>query len=293
MYRFESEYQKQLFGAKGLKKNYTPQLDHLIIGSDEVFNCLQDNPRVGYSKELFGANSHAKSVVSYAASFGNTTLEKIQQYGKETEIASWLSAFDNISVRDRNSFEVVKKLTGREAEIHLDPVLMYDFTAEMSSVNSFMMPNEKYMIVYTYANRLTEDEIKFIKEYAKAQKLKIVGINAYYDFFDEWVHDHPLNVLHWFNHAECIVTDTFHGTIFSVINHKRFATIIRQSKNGSYGNHEKLYDLLERISLTERIVNKPEQIGKLLETDIDFCVTDAIIRKEREHTYDYLKMVLR
>ncbi|MFP3823711.1 polysaccharide pyruvyl transferase family protein, partial [Streptococcus sp. TATVAM-FAB21] len=59
------------------KMNYNPELDCMVIGSDEVFNCIQKNTNVGYSLELFGKDNNAKKLITYAASFGNTTLEKL------------------------------------------------------------------------------------------------------------------------------------------------------------------------------------------------------------------------
>lgn len=80
---------KQSFGKKytsmlGVTEemNYNPELDCLVIGSDEVFNCIQKNSNVGYSPELFGKDNRAKKLITYAASFGNTTLEKLDRYGK-------------------------------------------------------------------------------------------------------------------------------------------------------------------------------------------------------------------
>lgn len=111
---------KKNFGVKyhsylgiGSQYNYNPELDILVIGSDEVFNCVQDNPNVGYTAELFGVGSQAETVISYAASFGNTTMERLKQYGAEKEVAGWLNSFNTISVRDNNSYEIVKELTGK------------------------------------------------------------------------------------------------------------------------------------------------------------------------------------
>ncbi len=292
IYDFKRVYQPVLLGKGCRRKNYTPKLDNLIIGSDEVFNCLQSNPKVGYSSELFGKGSRAKNTISYAASFGNTTLEKIKFYQKDSEIAEWLNGFDEISVRDENSYQIVKALTGRSANLNLDPVLIYDFASEMQSCQDFDGIKEKYLLVYTYENRLKENEKENIKEYARARGLKIVGINGYYDFLDVMVSDSPLNILQWFKNSECVVTDTFHGTIFSVINHKKFATIIRKSQNGSYGNQEKLHDLLTRLSLTDRSMEAPNQIGDLLDGNVDYALTDEIILKEREKTYQYLNSAL-
>ena len=75
---------KQSFGKKYMpllgvteNMNYNPNLDCLVIGSDEVFNCIQKNTNVGNSLELFGKDNNAKRLISYAGSFGNTTIHII------------------------------------------------------------------------------------------------------------------------------------------------------------------------------------------------------------------------
>ena len=55
-------------------------VDVLVVGSDEVFNCLQTNPAVGYSKQLFGNYHQANKIVSYAASAGFTTVDGLKKY---------------------------------------------------------------------------------------------------------------------------------------------------------------------------------------------------------------------
>ena len=109
---FKSNYEKVHFPYLGItsEMNYSPELDLLVIGSDEVFNCVQNNTNVGFSKELFGQERKSKKLISYAASFGNTTIEKLQEYNIAKNIASWLNEFDSISVRDSNSGSIVTSL---------------------------------------------------------------------------------------------------------------------------------------------------------------------------------------
>lgn len=104
-------YLSQYLGITDEKKYRTP-VDALVIGSDEVFNCTQLNPEVGYSPEIFGVHHRAKKLLSYAASFGNTTYQKLVGFGKEAEMRQFLLAFDSISVRDQNSCAIVDKLVG-------------------------------------------------------------------------------------------------------------------------------------------------------------------------------------
>ena len=196
--------------------NYNPALDCLVIGSDEVFNCIQKNSNVGYSLELFGKDNCAKKLITYAASFGNTTLEKLQKYGKVNEIGILLRKFDAISVRDINSGTIIEELTGRIPAYNLDPVLTYDYMKCCDKIPQIKI-EEKYLILYAYAGRISNDEAKWIAEYAKKKKLKIYAIGGIQKCADQFVDCSPFEVLAYFRNAEEVITDTFHGSIFSII----------------------------------------------------------------------------
>lgn len=261
------------------KLNYRPEVDTLIIGSDEVFNCTQGYP-VGYSKELFGKNYENKNVISYAASFGYTKETDLENYGIKDEVAAMLSKFSAMSVRDYNSYSLIKELTGKEALIHLDPVLIYDFKQEMNrKVNCC----EDYIIVYAYTNRLSIEEEEYIKKFAIKHKKKIYSIGNYSEIADKNIICNPLEVFSYFKGADYIITDTFHGTIFSIKTNSRFCTIIRES------NANKLVALLRKLGREDRIVNLLNDIDLLYKKEIDYSVTNDIIMKERERTIQYLR----
>lgn len=87
-----------------------------IVGAGEYrnnFNCVQSNPDVGCSMELFGKDSRAKKIISYAASFGNTGIKELKRFDVQDEIAELLKKFTAISVRDKNSEVIVKELVGK------------------------------------------------------------------------------------------------------------------------------------------------------------------------------------
>lgn len=283
--QFAGKYHK-LLGLNSTP-NYTPKLDVLIIGSDEVFNCVQENPNVGYSLELFGANNKAKKLITYAASFGNTTFEKLERYGKSAEIGQKLSRFDRLSVRDNNSSSIVKRLIDREAEIHLDPVLIYDFISECKKLPR-IEPKEKYLILYAYPGRITEKESDWISSYAKKKGLKVYAIGGIQKCADQFLACSPFEVLSYFQKAEEVITDTFHGSIFSIITQRSFVVLVRKSIDDSYGNEEKLTDLLIRLKLAERIAYSEEAISSVLETKIDYVTVNQILKAEREKARAYL-----
>ena len=114
--KYKKNYARKNYPVLGLKEtyNYAPKLDLLVIGSDEVFNCIQDNSNVGFAPELFGAGHQANRLISYAASFGNTTLESLKKYQVADQVAQWLRAFDALSVRDENSRKIVQELIGKD-----------------------------------------------------------------------------------------------------------------------------------------------------------------------------------
>lgn len=287
----KKNFGKKYYPILGLieKPNYNPKLDTLIIGSDEVFNCIQENPNVGYSLELFGKDNNAKRLITYAASFGNTTNEKLKKYGKEKEISNLLNKFDAISVRDSNSGRIIEELTSKNVRYNLDPVLMYNYMNECELIPDIDI-NEKYMIVYAYAGRISDEESNYIIEYAKKNQLKVYAIGGAQKCADKFIDCSPFEVLAYFKNSELIVTDTFHGSIFSIITHSKFVTLVRKSIGNGYGNEEKITDLLKRLELKDRITYElKKNMEKIISNKIDYERTDRIIENERIEAENYLK----
>lgn len=154
--RYKQSFAQKYMPLLGItdEMNYNPTVDCLVIGSDEVFNCIQKNSNVGYSLELFGKNNHAKKLITYAASFGNTTLEKLEKHKKANEVGALLKKFDALSVRDANSGTIVERLTGKDPVYNLDPVLTYDYMNCCDKIPR-VQTNEKYLILYAYAGRIS------------------------------------------------------------------------------------------------------------------------------------------
>ena len=287
--RYKQSFAQKYMPLLGItdEMNYNPTVDCLVIGSDEVFNCIQKNSNVGYSPELFGKNNHAKKLITYAASFGNTTLIKLEKYKKANEVGALLKKFDAISVRDTNSGTIVEQLTGKEPVYNLDPVLTYDYMNCCDKIPQ-VQTNEKYLILYAYAGRISNDEADWIAAYAKKKNLKVYAIGGIQKCADRFEVCSPFEVLAYFRNAEEVITDTFHGSIFSAITHRPFTTLIRKSVGNSYGNEEKLSDLLNRLGLTERMTTKVEETEHINQQPIDYEKVDDVLQKQREIAKAYL-----
>lgn len=258
--------------------NYKSDYDSIIIGSDEVFNCVQKSPW-GFTSQLFGDIDNT-NVNTYAACFGYTTYEAILESGKSNKIINALSNIKNISVRDQNSANIIKLLIEEEPQIHLDPVIVGDLPIDIPEIK-----DEKYILVYSYDFRLSDKEvIKQTREYAKKHGYKIISAGFYQDWVDKNVLPTPKELLSYFRNAEFVVTDTFHGTIFSSRMHKQFITVIRDT------NKQKLKDLLERINMEERSYSKGEMLQTKIEQEIDYSEYEKLRIKERNRTDSFLNM---
>ena len=93
----------------------------------------------------------------------------------------------------------------------------------------------------------------------------------------------PFEVLAYIKHADYVITDTFHGTIFSIKMKSKFCTIIRES------NKNKLLTLLKKLRLEHRSIKNNEDIQKLYDKEIDYSEVENIINFEIDKSIKYLK----
>lgn len=269
------------------RMEYHKKVDLLIIGSDEVFNCLQSNRNVGFSMELFGKGCRAKKLISYAASFGDTTLKRLKEYGVDGQVSKYLKKFDSISVRDANSLGIVKKLTGVEPCMNFDPVLI----GNVENMQWKDIEENDFLIVYGYHYRFTEEEGKSIVGFARQKGLKVIGLLGEQLFCDENIVCHPDEVITYFKKAKYIITDTFHGLIFSVICHKQFVVFSRDCNNTNAGketNAEKLLDLIDKLGVQDRLILDLNDMPSCLDNMIDYSKIDFIRNCEKKKSIEYL-----
>lgn len=263
------------------KNANTERYDCCVIGSDEVFNCLTD-ASWGFTSQLFGNVPQADRVITYAASCGATEYDALPD-----EVAKKIAeAFENVaafSVRDRNTKEFVSRLSPKAVQQNADPVMISDFTRQ---IDACPMPKglpRRYCVVYSYYNRISDpQEICQIKAFCKANRLVPVTVGAP----QMWIPRHlaltPIEALKVFRNAQFVITDTFHGTIFSAKYTRAFAVMTRKS------NENKLADLLERFGLQKHRVKAFGQIENIADYQVNTDAVKVAAEKEREHAGRYL-----
>ncbi|MDM0760184.1 polysaccharide pyruvyl transferase family protein [Clostridium perfringens] len=263
------------------KRDNDRRYDICVIGSDEVFNCLTDS-EWGFSTQLFGNVRQAEKTITYAASCGSTTYEKLPDILKERIISTFngVSAF---SVRDYNTFEFVNKLIGKEPIINLDPVVVGNFDEEINLSHFNKKLPKKYCIVYSYRNRISSnEEISYIKKFCKKNNLEIVSIGAP----QMWIKKHlvltPFEMLDVFKKSNFVITDTFHGTIFAAKYANKFATLTRAS------NFNKLSDLVNRIEIKNHLIKDLSELDNVYKINHNKKLMRLIEEEQYKKTIDYL-----
>ena len=257
--------------------NLRTSYDKIVVGSDEVFNCTQRSDW-GASMKWFGEGLDTRTLISYAASFGFTTQERLRAAGLEEKVSGCLKNFRALSVRDENSKKILEGM-GAAAENHLDPVLVYDYERMVKPQRSL----QDTIIIYTYPDRLQEqDVIEAVQALAQREKLRIVSIGSFYPWCENLILT-PFEVLQHFYNAKYVVTDTFHGTVFSLRFQRPFATLVRDS------NRQKLEDLLDRMGQQEAAIAKGSELDRVLHRQIPREQIREKLRLEQARTMDYLK----
>lgn len=271
--------QNVLLGLKNEKLIVSKECEAVVIGSDEVFNCAPTSSW-GISTQMFG-NIDVPVVISYAASCGYTKHSDIPEEW-QSKLGEALKRMRSISVRDNNTFDFVKKVSGISPEYHIDPVLLYDFEEEIEEAEKNMNTDQPYMIVYAYANRIQDkEEIYAIKHFAKKKGLKTICVGGMLTWCDEYPAWSPFEVLVGFKHAAYIVTDTFHGTVISSKFNKPFAVLVRDS------NVNKLNDILDRFGLMKHRVDEIAHLDKILTMSLNYNEFNQKIHSEKEQSLKY------
>ena len=198
------------YDSKALKK---AEFDVVVLGSDIIWDYSISF--FGNDRFLFGNDLNAKNILSYAASFGTSKKEKrCPEF-----VTTGISNLKNISVRDDNSYSIIKEVFNRECEKVLDPTFLWDFEND----SNIATPNIEEDYVLVYGTFFTDDMILNVKRFCENKNLKIICLNSLddkNDWSDVQINQESLTPFEWvgyFKKAKYIMTCTFHGLMFGII----------------------------------------------------------------------------
>ena len=239
--------------------------DVFFFGSDEIWNVHRKKMRK--TPEFFGANFPEKYRIALAPSVNRTQLDEIEQY---EYIPRELEKFQAISVRDKHSKNIIEELTKRECDLIADPTLMHKKAIKEDS----------FIMLYTYGEMLKPEIIKMIVDFAKKNNLKLISVGAWFDFCDSCVPASPAEFLGYMKMAEYVITDTFHGLMFSLIYEKQFVVF-------PCGNI-KVEKSLEYLEMQDQICLPGQELEQKLVKKIDYVYITPKIENYGEITRKFI-----
>jgi len=295
-YRVLSKFQKffdEYFNLSKIVTHYrieelSVEYDVYVAGSDQIWNpsCVSKSGKIDKAYFLdFAANEKTK--ISYASSMGGYQYTEAE----ELIVKSLLKSFNLISVREKDTKNYLEGLLGRQVEHVLDPTLLL---SKDSWLTSLEIPKnnsiERYILFYCVP------KLQGIKEIAKYYReklgIKIIALDQGLSSgikVDKHIRDAgPREFVELFANAEFIITDSFHGTCFSINFGKPFVVYTE----GIHSNRIK--SILEVTGLDDRLLNNTENTDCLDDLIENEGLEKGLLKLEglREKSVKYLHDLL-
>ena len=248
--------------------------DLLVFGSDEIWNLARQS--VANYPALWGSGINGGVRVSYAPAANGADL-----LGSScaNDFRRCLSAFSLLSARDPVTQRAVNEVVGRVVELVCDPTLLLDAERYRGIQQETQMRD--YLLVYSYGRKMTRADIASIREFASTHGLKVISAGTKLAWCDLSIPAGPFEFLGLMDNAEYVVTDTFHGSVFASIYHKRFVSFGR--------TNSKVIEFMNGYRLEERMVTGGRVLEECLLAEPDFSAFDACWSDMRVKSLAYLQ----
>lgn len=231
-----------------------PALDFHLSGSDQVFN-----PKGKYRDVYFLNFPKSRSrKVSYAPSFGVTSLTGEE----ENFVKKCVCDFDVLTCRENEGAKILSDITHKNISVVLDPVFL---TSKDSWSHFAINPSINSPYIFIYCLRDTSSLLKIAENVKIKKGIKNIVVLSPNDLR---IYRHckrifspgPKEFVGLIKNASVVITDSFHGTSFSVIFEKNFYTYISKPEVSS-----RITTLLSGLSLSDRIVSDPNNVNLSVE----------------------------
>ena len=257
-------------------REYAAGRDAILVGSDQVWNASMVREDPAYFLKF----TEREKKLSYAASLG---ISKVTDHQREF-YQDMLADFDHIAVREDSGARLVGEMTGKKAQVVLDPSLL--LTKEEWTAICPPPPKDPYIFVYlTEHNPPAQAFLRKLKQQTGLPVRYVTRgyVSALRDGAtrvpspEEWVTQ--------IMHAAYVVTSSFHGTAFAVNFRRNFFTFV----NGT-ATQSRQKDFLRSMGLESRL--NPSLEGAIPETPPDFSSVDAVLAEKRAEARSYLETAL-
>lgn len=269
----------RIYSDQAVKKVFAEnKFDTVIVGSDQCWRPRYSPNINTYFLDFLESNNNIKKI-AYAASFGTDQWEFDEQ---QTQMAKRLiQKFDVVSVREKQAIELVQEKLNKEASFVLDPTLLLDKQDYLKVIEAHQPPLPTRKGVYTYVLDPSSWKDQVISQVTESLKTKAFSnqpkatIKKPSDNLDDYIIPSIEGWIKGFADADFVITDSFHGTVFSIIFNKPFVSLLNSDRGAS-----RFYSILSEFGLEDRLVTVYDdaKINALLSQEIDYrLVNDNLI----------------
>lgn len=259
-----------------------PRADIYLSGSDQVWNTQNNNPTNDLQAYYLCFVPNDVRKIAYAGSFGKTEFTEEEK----NKIHRWLCRYQAISVREDTAVETLKDL-GVVGQHVVDPTLLLS-AEEWAKFCNKKAPNSGYVFVYNLnRNKLLES---IAVKIAKQKGLRIVNFADTFEFIKgakNRLNNTAIDFLNYISHADFVVTDSFHGTAFSLNFERQFLCVAAPKYNCRLESILRLTGLLEN-----RMVYSEKQAMEEAERELDYIEISERLETARIKSRDFLKCAL-
>lgn len=267
----------------------TPNYAAFVAGSDQLWSPANiDND---FYTLTFVPDEIPK--IAYATSFGTSSIPRYQ-YKKAKE---FLERFDFISVREESGRRLVEKLSSKRAEVVLDPTLLLSRAEwERFSGSPPIIEGEYIFCYFLGNNRKSRRFAENLREETGCRIAALLHMDEYIPEDEKFVDITPYDIgpeefVNLIRHASYVCTDSFHGTVFSIIFQRRFFTFDRFDSSSTISTNTRIETLLGMTGLENRRVCEDSLPENPFE-EIDFGTAEKRIEKRRKESLSYLVRAL-
>lgn len=276
--RFD-EFSEQYLPYGDLEVNISRKVDLNKVNQFHAFVCGSDqvwNPKYrDVSPMRFLTFAPKEKRIALSPSFGVSEIPDIR---KEV-YQQMLDDFAYLSVREESGAEIIRTLTGKEVPVLIDPTLsMRSEEWDKIAKEPENAPKDAFLLTYFLGNKDKKCE-EIIRGLAKRQNLIIIDL-AEIAKPDYYLYD-PAEFLWLIKRASYICTDSFHGSVFSIIYHKEFSVFLRNESGFSKDN--RVITLLKKLELQDALWNGERQ------KKLDYDKADTCLDRERKQFQEYLR----
>lgn len=271
-------------------KGVASDFDAFVCGSDQVWSTKLQKDHCDPGMFLKFVPNGVKKI-AYAPSLGSTTSVSVDT---ALEIKDAIKDFHAISVREQTGRNLLKEVTGNEYQVVLDPTLLLTMDEwEAIATVPDNLP-EKYILLYRFGNIPSNMEnIKLIQKTLNIPIIELPSSQA--ALVDNFLKRYDIDsgkFIGLVRKATLVCTDSFHATVFSIINKTPFICFYRQEPSMKFNMNSRIEDLLCMTELSNRLV-KPDEEVKIDEIfNVDFERAHENINNLRADSLDYLSNAL-